>query len=280
MLNIGKIRLNKGFFVDINQKIMKINKKRKFTEFFTKNPEKSRKIDFLVLHHIEADSIDHAIEQFVEHKVSSHFVIDEKGKIFELVDENDVAYHAGHSFWQGVDGLNQSSIGIEFVNKNAFSKKFKKAQMRSGSKLCAYLIAKYKIKPKNIVGHSDIAYFPQQSFEEHGIRLDGFLDRKQDPSQFFDWKFLWQQNIGIYPQIDFKKRDKILFKFANKSDGIAEIKRKLADFGYKVTNFDGEFDLEMKLLVRAFQRRFNQKKFKTNPDIWWQSSQFCLDQIV
>ncbi len=258
---------------------MKINKKLKFNDFFTKS-ENERKINFLVLHHIEANSIEHAIEQFFEHKVSSHFVIDEKGKIFELVSENDVAYHAGHSFWQGVDGLNQSSIGIEFINKNAFSKKFKKAQMRAGADLCAYLIKKYNIKSENIVGHSDIAYYPTQSFDAHGIRLDGFLDRKQDPSQFFDWRFLSQNNIAIYPQNIFKKRDKILFKFGNKSAEIAKIKQKLADFGYKVTNFDDIFDLEMKLLTRAFHRRFNQKKFKTNPDIWWQSSQFYLDEIV
>ena len=258
---------------------MKINKKKKFSDFFIKS-QNDRQIDFLVLHHIEADSINHAIEQLVQHKVSSHFVIDEAGKIFELVDENDVAYHAGHSCWRGVDNLNSASIGIEFINPNAFSKKFKKAQMRSGAKLCAYLIEKYNIKQENIAGHSDIAYYPHGFFDGHGIRLDGFLDRKRDPSHFFDWKFLAQNGIGIYPKTQFRGRDKILFRFGEQSEKIAQLKQKLADFGYKTNKDNHGFDLETQLLVRVFNRRFNPKKYRENPDIWWQSSQFALDQIL
>ena len=146
-----------------------IDSSRKFTEFFEQKSE-ARKIDFLILHHIEANSLDHAIEQLCEHQVSSHFIIDESGKIFELVAENDVAWHAGLSYWQGVEALNQTSIGIEFINSSPFGKKFELDQMEAGLELCRYLIEKYNISAGRVTGHSDIAYDKET----------GFLDRKQD----------------------------------------------------------------------------------------------------
>ncbi len=271
---------------------MKIEKQHKFSEFFTKYEDfqlqksstiasdpsvieseakqsiTKRKIDFLVLHHIQANSAQHAISQLKEHQVSSHFLIDENGEIYELVDENDIAYHAGKSYWRGVDGLNSTSIGIEFINSQPFSQKFKKAQMLAGVELCRYLIEKYKIEPQNVVGHSDIAYFADEN---------GLLDRKQDPSHLFDWKFLAKNNIGIFPvSAKLAFFDRILFKIGDKSEEIAKIKQKLADFGYKVQNFDENFDEEMQALVRVFNRRFNKK----DSGVWLKSSEEILCGLV
>jgi N-acetyl-anhydromuramyl-L-alanine amidase AmpD len=67
-------------------KIMLIDKSKKFSEFFEKKNE-NRKIDFLVLHHVEANSVEHAVKQFKEHGVSAHFLIAEDGK--GLVSESD-----------------------------------------------------------------------------------------------------------------------------------------------------------------------------------------------
>ncbi len=114
---------------------MIINSDKKFTQFFTKS-KTPRKVDFLVLHHVEANSAAHAILQFEEHQVSAHFLIDEAGEIFCLVDENDIAYHAGVSFWRGFEGLNKNSIGIEFINSAPFKKKFAMQQMQAGVRLC------------------------------------------------------------------------------------------------------------------------------------------------
>ncbi len=224
-------------------KIMKIDQSKKFNEFFEAS-ESKRKIDFLVLHHVEANSADHAIEQFKFHQVSAHFVIDEAGEIFQLVDENDIAYHAGVSFWNGVDGLNKSSIGIEFINSQPFVKKFSQAQMNAGLELCRQLIAKYQIKAQNVVGHSDIAY----------SRETGFLDRKQDPSHLFDWKFLAENGVGIFPQIKFS--EKKIYELGDKNPEILLIKAKLQKFGYRIINLNDEFDLEMQSITRVFNRRF------------------------
>lgn len=248
---------------------MKIEKSRQFKEFFD-FVDSDREINFLVLHHVEADSATHAIEKFVEHKVSSHFLIDEAGVIFNLVEENNIAYHAGFSFWKGCDGLNKNSIGIEFINASAFSKKFTMAQMRAGVELCRYLVAKYNIEMGNVVGHSDIAYYPS----------DKKLDRKQDPSHMFDWKFFAENNIGIYPKKTLpESMDKALFKLGDQYAHIESIKKDLAKFGYRVSNFNNEFDSEMQALVRVFHRRFNQGKFNSDPDVWYLSSQVALDSL-
>ncbi len=244
-------------------KIMQIDRSKKFTEFFDVS-EGFRKIDFLVLHHVEANSIHHAIEQFREHKVSSHFAIDEAGEIFELVDENDVAYHAGVSFWKGCDGLNKTSIGVEFINLAPFSKKFEKAQMVAGAQLCKYLAAKYKIAPQNIVGHSDIAY----------DRQTNLLDRKQDPSHLFDWHFLSENGVGFFPQ--FKIDETKIFAFGDKHQNIGAIKVGLKKFGYRVLNLDDDFDPEMQSLAMVFNRRFLGK----DCDIWQSNSQFVLEELL
>ncbi len=221
---------------------MQIYKSKKFSEFFEKSFS-PRKIDFLVLHHIEANSVEHAIDQLLEHKVSAHFLVDESGKIFELVDENDIAYHAGISFWRGCNGLNKNSIGIEFINSSPFVKKFEMAQMQAGVELCKYLIAKYGIEARNVVGHSDVAYYDQP------IAL---LDRKQDPSHLFDWKFLAKNGVGIFPEFSAGEK----FKLQEKNPEIKKIKESLKEFGYRVVNLNDEFDEEMQALTRVFNRRF------------------------
>lgn len=234
-------------------KFMQIDKSKKFKEYF-EALSVGRQIKFLVLHHVAANSVDHAINQFEEHKVSSHFLIDEDGKIFELVDENDVAYHAGVSFWSGIDGLNANSIGIEFINSAPFEKKFTSQQMASGVVLCKYLAAKYQIAPQNIVGHSDIAY----------SRETGLLDRKQDPSHLFDWKFLSENYVGITSPVLASQQSAKIFELGNKDAKILEIKQKLKKFGYRVINLNDEFDPEMQALARVFNRRFLAK----DSDVW------------
>lgn len=241
---------------------------RRFSEFF-KKCEHVRDVSFLVLHHIEARDPDHAIEQLREHEVSSHFIIDEDGKIYELVAENNIAYHAGVSFWRGIDGLNKSSIGIEFISKDAFKEGFKAQQMQAGVELCRYLMDKHKISAENLVGHSDIGYDKET----------GLLDRKQDPSHLFDWKYLGQNNIGIYPDIDVKD-DEVIFKLGCQDENISQIKQLLSEFGYRISNLNGVFDQEMLLLVRVFNRRFNQSKFQENSDFWYKSSQQILNCLI
>lgn len=260
---------------------MKIDKKYQFDRFFKKTKKNNvRKIDYIVLHNVETDCVKTAIEMFKEHEVSAHYIIDMKGNIFLLVDDNDISYHSGLSYWKGQKSLNKNSIGIEFVNSDVENKKFTNKQLKSGVELCKNLIKKHKIDKKNILAHSDIGYYGKSSLDVNAIKLDGLLDRKQDPSHQFDWRFFYKNDLGIYPQKTFRGKDRILFRFGDKYQEISEIKKKLAQFGYKVKSKNDVFDLEMRLLTRVFNRRFNQKKYRENPDIWWKSSDYYLNQIV
>ena len=116
-------------------------------------------------------------------KVSSHFVISQNGMVYRLVLDDQIAWHAGKSCWGKYKNLNKNSIGIELVNKgHKFGyTNFKKKQLFSLIKTCKSLIKKYKIKKKNVVGHSDIAPL-----------------RKIDPGEKFPWERLANNGIGVW----------------------------------------------------------------------------------
>jgi len=74
--------------------------------------------DILLLHYTGMESGEAAIARLrdPEAKVSSHYVVEEDGRIFTLVAEERRAWHAGVSFWKGERDINGRSIGIEIVN--------------------------------------------------------------------------------------------------------------------------------------------------------------------
>ena len=174
-------------------------------------------------------------------KVSSHFVINQKGKIYRLVQDNQIAWHAGKSCWGKYKNLNKTSIGIELVNKgHKFGyTNFKKKQLSSLIKICKNLIRKYRIKKQNIVGHSDVAPL-----------------RKIDPGEKFPWKFLAKNKIGIWhdhePNFLRKfRRKKILIK-KNKKKFIKDLNK----IGYCLSPKNKPF---LTKTVKAFQRHFRKE---------------------
>lgn len=74
------------------------------------------RIQFVVLHYTNA-SLERSLALLTHGEVSSHYLIgDGPATVYQLVDENRRAWHAGESQWQGRTWLNSSSIGIEIVN--------------------------------------------------------------------------------------------------------------------------------------------------------------------
>ena len=148
-----------------------------------KRPVNSIKI--IVFHYTGMQSERESIKKLCSPstKVSSHYLINRRGKIFSLVQDRHVAWHAGKSCWGRYKNLNENSIGIELANKgHQFGyTSFKHNQISSLIKLCNRLIQKYKIKKKNIIGHSDIAPL-----------------RKIDPGEKFPWKYLAKKKVGIW----------------------------------------------------------------------------------
>ena len=193
---------------------------------FNRKKRSKASIKTIIIHYTGMQSERESLSRLCspKSKVSSHFVISQNGRVYRLVQDNQIAWHAGKSCWGKYKNLNKNSIGIELVNKgHRFGyTNFKKKQLLSLIKICKSLIKKYKIKKRNIVGHSDIAPL-----------------RKIDPGEKFPWKQLANNGIGIWHRCKpsllrkyrnikiLKKRDKIKFiKNINKIGYCFSIKKK------------------------------------------------------
>ena len=213
------------------------------------NPKKRifKKIKFIIFHYTgmkkESDALNRLTD--IQSEVSSHYLIKNSGEIIKLVPELYTAWHAGISSWKNYEYLNKDSIGIEISNQgHDFNyKKFSKEQIRSIVKLTNYLIKKYKIKPQNILGHSDIA-----------------PERKKDPGEKFPWQYLSKYKIGLWHKLDQKKLVNYRFLKTNNSE-IKLFLKNLFKIGYsKNTQKKSNINkLEyIKIITEAFQRRFRQ----------------------
>lgn len=121
----------------------------------------SRKIDTIIIHSSynavgsDVHDLDDIIyKEYKPYGVSPHYIISREGKIYRLVKDKDVAYHAGESkVPDGRTGVNNFSIGIEIVNTK--SEKPNDSQYSALKNLLAYLKSEYKIK--YVLGHKNIA---------------------------------------------------------------------------------------------------------------------------
>tara|TARA_B100000029_G_scaffold514215_1_gene616218 strand:- start:123 stop:848 length:726 start_codon:yes stop_codon:yes gene_type:complete len=220
---------------------MKIH--RIFSPNFNKSKRSKNLIRAIIIHYTGMQSERESIIRLCnpKFKVSSHFLINEGGKVYRLVDDNQIAWHAGKSCWKKYKNLNKNSIGIELVNKgHRFGyKNFKKKQLKSLTKICKILIKKYKINKKNVVGHSDIAPL-----------------RKIDPGEKFPWKQLAKENIGIWHDYrsNFLKKYREV-KIQTKYDKEKFIK-SLVSMGYCFSVKKKFFFVK---IVKAFQRHYRKE---------------------
>ena len=177
-------------------------------------------IDMLVLHYTGMKTAAAALARLTDAaaKVSAHYLIEETGEVFRLVDEARRAWHAGVASWRGDDNINARSIGIELVNPgHEFGyRNFPEAQMVALEALAREILARHPIPARNVVGHADVA-----------------PARRQDPGELFDWPRLAGAGIGLWPVPE-----------GAPAEALTEL---LAVYGYEVAA-DG--------VVTAFQRHF------------------------
>jgi len=143
-------------------------------------------IDMLVIHYTGMQTGRAALERMCdpEAKVSAHYMIEEDGRLFQLVPEEARAWHAGVSYWRGNRDINSRSIGIELVNPgHEFGyRPFPEAQMAALIALAQGILGRHAIPARNVVGHADVA-----------------PTRKQDPGELFDWQRLAEAGVGQWP---------------------------------------------------------------------------------
>lgn len=193
---------------------------------------KGAKPELIVLHYTGMETALQAIKRLRDKnsKVSAHYTVDEDGAVYQHVDENFRAWHAGASFWQGVEDINSHSIGIEIVNPGHEwgYRPFTGHQMKSVDALCRDIMKRHNILPENALAHSDVA-----------------PARKQDPGELFPWEEMARHGIGIWPQTS----DEDMVKA-----GVINIERALHDFGYDPR-------VPLREALTAFQRHFVPEAF-------------------
>ncbi len=198
-------------------------------------------VDMLIIHYTDMLSCEEALQRLCDasSQVSAHYVIAENGEVFQLVDEAQRAWHAGVSHWRGHNNINARSIGIELCNpghSNGY-KPFPPSQMQSLIALSQGILARHQVPPRNVQGHSDVAFL-----------------RKQDPGELFDWKQLAREGIGIFPEHSRAILGPELDR-GDKGDAVMRLQQSLANWGYRL-KIDGDYGEKTFLCVQAFQRHF------------------------
>ena len=195
-------------------------------------------IKYLIFHYTGMKNDKLAIRKLtsLNSNVSCHYYITRSGKLIRMIPDLYIAWHAGESNWRNDKSLNYNSIGVEISNPGRQHGyiKFNKYQIQSLIKLSKFLIKKYKIKKKNILGHSDIAPL-----------------RKLDPGEKFPWKYLSKQKIGIWHTLNPQKLKSLRKK---KSDvNLVIFLNYLKKIGYCVKYSNAK---ELAKIIKIFQMRF------------------------
>lgn len=147
----------------------------------------ARQAQLIVLHHTQMDSFDealHTLKSANDHgRVSAHYLIGDDGRIVQLVDERERAWHAGVGRWAEFSDLNDASIGIELDNDGVEA--FSEAQIATLLRLLDDLYVRLSIPRSAVIAHADLAPM-----------------RKADPSAQFPWARLAEAGFGLWPRAD------------------------------------------------------------------------------
>ncbi|HLR14057.1 MAG TPA: N-acetylmuramoyl-L-alanine amidase [Burkholderiaceae bacterium] len=209
------------------------------------------RVGIVVLHYTAADNPT-SLKILSEKNVSSHYLItdDSPPHLYQLVDENRRAWHAGVGEWYGRTDVNTGSIGIEIVNAGKQDEAFvpyTSEQIELVKKLVADIVERHDIKPHNIVGHSDVA--PQ---------------RKLDPGPLFPWEELARAGLGRW----FSKAKAREHEEDFRRNGLPEplwIQEQLKRAGYEVP-LSGELDGPTRNVIAAFQMHYRPARHDGQPD--------------
>jgi N-acetylmuramoyl-L-alanine amidase len=181
-------------------------------------PGEHREIQYLVMHYT-ARPTQTTVQVFTkntkDNRTSAHYVIAQKEQdlnpkhtmpeadIIRVVDEANIAWHAGLSRWRHHGLLNDTSIGIEHVSpgftvpsqaianwspfgfeEDATGTKwyhFDPDQMRKSVALAQGIVEAFNIHPTHVLGHADIA-----------------PGRKMDPGPLFPWGEFAEVGVGAW----------------------------------------------------------------------------------
>lgn len=135
-------------------------------------------VDCIVIHDTASDNVESPLSwttiESHQARVSYHYLIAKDGRVFQTVDEDRKAWHAGTSTLWGRKNVNDYSIGIAFVDLDRPGvplDAYPAEQLVAGAQLSAGIMRRHPgIWLNRIVGHEHIA-----------------PGRKLDPGSDFPW---------------------------------------------------------------------------------------------
>jgi N-acetylmuramoyl-L-alanine amidase len=169
-------------------------------------------------------------------RVSAHYVVGEDGAIYRLVAEENRAWHAGASSWEGVGDVNARAIGIEIANggHDFGLPDYPDVQIEAVIALVKDILARWSLPLDRVVAHSDVA-----------------PDRKLDPGEKFPWKRLADADACVWPAQ--------MTAPIESDDPVGRVQGQLALIGYDATR-SGVMDAPTRAALIAFQRRFRPER--------------------
>ncbi|NEX64081.1 N-acetylmuramoyl-L-alanine amidase [Noviherbaspirillum galbum] len=214
------------------------------------------RVRYIIIHYTEGD-FPRALDVLTNGQVSSHYLIsDYPAKIYQLVDEDRRAWHAGDSAWKADTQLNFSSIGIEIVNPGYRDTEagrvyfdYPRAQIDLLVALLRRIVERHQVRPENILGHNEIA--PR---------------RKSDPGPRFPWQVLAQAGLVRWPEPERVAAWRIAFE--ERLPDAAWFRQKLRRHGYVFAGKgeEGDWDAAARQALTAFQMRYRPARYDGMPD--------------
>lgn len=236
-----------------------------------------------LIFHFTVGDMPHALTQLTRGPVSSHYlvprditIVDSRPTVLQLVPEDRRAWHAGASYWQGRTNLNDSSIGVEIVNRgySAVSGRdgintgidvnkqpgieseavpgtwqpYTAAQTALIKQLAVDIVARQHIFPTRVLGHSDIA-----------------PGRKIDPGPLFPWRELAAAGVGAWPDGEAVARHLGGRAVAQPVADIGLLQAQLRQYGYAVP-LSGQLDTQTVQVLSAFQMHFRPSNYSGAAD--------------
>jgi len=211
------------------------------------------RVQFIVLHYTEID-FARSLQRLTKEEVSSHYLVnDQPPTVYRLVEEDQRAWHAGLSFWQGYTHLNSSSIGVEIVNSgnggdpNANYAEYPEQQIQQVIDLVRDVQRRHGVRPDRVLGHSDIQPLT-----------------KQDPGPRFPWYQLARAGLIVWPHPEAVAAARV--RFAQELPAVLWFQQRLAAHGFNVAQ-NGQLDEATRASLSAFQMKYRPARYDGVPDV-------------
>lgn len=231
-------------------------------------------LDLVLLHHTGGNSMSGDLGTFQTTNKSIHYLMDLDGHVVKMVNDDEIAVHAGRSRWHGQLGVSAVSIGIEIVNGPASIPPppappppplpYTAEQQAAIVDLVEQIVTQQSLPRHHVVGHEDVGTGDDDK-PNSTLPLTQVGRKGGDPGAKFPWPLLEARTLGLQltgAAPDDKTMYAGVFATATRMPQtpgahVLELRQDLDAIGYSLNNVtSNQFDTHLRQAVFAFQRHF------------------------